>query len=460
MRISDVSYKPFDAVIALMVLTGIAGLVAFGMVMLAHPERSLCSGDVAYVRMARTITAEGPLCLESATGSPELHRTPGYPLFLAAVAPWRGMGGLRLLLMLQALLTLGTAVLLTDTARCWCGPERGRKPLVAGALWLSNPAVLVLAYQVLSEILFVFLLVLSLWVFVRGLRTRQRWSPALAGMSLGASILVRPIGLVLIPAAVGAWVVGTRRTRSAGEAVPPRMDAPAVRRGHLIPWIAGVAVLPGLWLLHNGVDHGYWGISKTGVSFAYSAYGEPYLAARVRTEGLNAYDTGEVAAGGALTAVASSILKHPGAFARTWLEGAFMTALGPGEWTMRRALLGELATRPGTPLSVTTISQSDQGLVFETGTITGDVKPQPRTPTVYLLVLWSVAVTAVTYIAALKGAVAGLRRRDPLAAFCVLAILLLLVGSSGYQAHARFRVPMIPYLTLLATLARPPARHL
>jgi choline-glycine betaine transporter len=86
------------------------------------------------------------------------------------------------------------------------------------------------------------------------------------------------------------------------------------------------------------------------------------------------------------------------------------------------------------------------------------VKPQPRTPTVYLLVLWSVAVTAVTYIAALGGAVAGLRRRDPLAAFCVLAILLLLMGSSGYQAHARFRVPMIPYLALLATLARPPAR--
>ncbi len=121
---------------------------------------------------------------------------------------------------------------------------------------------------------------------------------------------------------------------------------------------------------------------------------------------------------------------------------------------MRRALLGELATRPGTPLSITTISESDQGLVFEGGPIIEDVKLQPRTLAVYLLVLWSVVVTAVTYIAALGGAVAGLRRRDSLAVFCVLAILLLLLGSSGYQAHARFRVPMIPYLALLATLSR------
>ena len=31
-----------------------------------------------------------------------------------------------------------------------------------------------------------------------------------------------------------------------------------------------------------------------------------------------------------------------------------------------------------------------------------------------------------------------------------LAVLALVIGSSGYQAHARFRVPMIPFLALLA----------
>lgn len=231
--------------------------------------------------------------------------------------------------------------------------------------------------------------------------------------------------------------------------------------GHTVPWLVGVMLLPGLWSVHNGVAHGYWGVSKTGVSFACSAYGEPYLAARVQTRSPNLYDKGDLTAGGTLGSIAKSIGTHPASFARAWLGGLGRTLLGPGEWTMRKALLGEPGSRPGTgPVTVTSISESDRGLVFETGTTADREDPLPRSRAAWLLILWSVTVTVVAYLAALRGAIAGLRRRDAVAVYCTLALVLLALGSSGYQANARFRVPMVPFLALLAATPHTPPYRL
>ncbi len=479
MQIGRLQFGDSRVASAAVLAAGILAMAVIGMASLAHPDRAFTSGDASYVRMARTVAEGGPFGLETASGAPELHRTPGYPLFVAAAAPWKGMGALRLLLALQGVLALCTAGLLVDAARLAFDPPGRARPLFAAALWICNPVVLVLTFQVLSEILFAFLLALSLWLSVRARRSRRSGFHVAAGLALGGAILVRPIGLLLLLAGAGAWLaarhqpaeasghLGSGRLTAAmlggraAAALCRGRAAAAMLRGPLAAWLAGAILLPGIWMLHNGIEHGYWGISKTGVSFAYSAYGEQYLAARVETESLNSYDTGNLTARGALAAVARSISRHPAAFARTWLEGLSMTLIGPGEWTLRRALLGDRSFRPGTPAIVTTLTQAEGGLVIGTSTVADPEPPPARSSAAWLLLTWSIIITLVTYGAALRGALAGLRRRDAVAIYCLLAIVFLVLGSSGYQAHARFRVPMIPYLALLAAAPHaPPYRRL
>lgn len=463
-----------DNAALIMILAGILGMMGFGLVFLAHLERSFSSSDsVAYAKLARTISEEGLLSFDAAPGTPELHRTPGYPLFLILAKPWISFRHLQFLLVLQALLVLATAWVLMDTAWSRTGRFPDRQCLWAGALLLCNPIVLLYTFQVLTETLFAFLLALALWMLARGLHGKREAPLLISGLILGAAILVRPIGLTLIPAGAVTCAMAARCGRTDGQghhavrrapreqpgtSFPEASPLPGCAAGmlrHAIPWVVGAMLLPGLWMLHNGVAHGYWGISKTGVSFVGSAYGEEYLGAGVQKRGSSPYDKGDLTARASLAATAQSIARHPGAFARALVWGLAKTLLGPGEWSMRNLLLGELGSRPGTgPITARSVAQSERGLLFHTRAISDPERPLPRSLTAWLLILWSLAVTGATYLVAFRGAFVGLRRRDAVAAFCLLAIVLLDVGSCGYQANARFRVPMVPFLAVLAAVPR------
>ncbi|MGC2709937.1 MAG: glycosyltransferase family 39 protein [Candidatus Sulfotelmatobacter sp.] len=136
---------------------------------------------------------------------PTLSRLPGYPAFLAAVFAIFGANNFRAVLLIQVLFDLGTCVLIADMARRMFSDRAARAAFLLAALcpFLANYAAAALTESL--EIFFTALaLNLALRVLYRlsdptGSGSNSGASTWLGcGLSIGASILLRPDGGILL----------------------------------------------------------------------------------------------------------------------------------------------------------------------------------------------------------------------------------------------------------------------
>lgn len=153
---------------------------------------------------------------------PTLSRLPGYPAFLAAIFTLFGWSNFRAVLLIQVLFDLGTCFLIADLARRMLSEHAAKAAFLLAALcpFLANYAA-----AALTETLEIFFTTLALDLALLGLATlrcetdpeiphpestESRTNPAWAawfgcGLSIGACILLRPDGGILL-AAVGAYL--------------------------------------------------------------------------------------------------------------------------------------------------------------------------------------------------------------------------------------------------------------
>lgn len=129
-------------------------------------------------------------------------RPPLYPLLLWAtgLAP---QSGFRLTLLAQHLLGIVTALLLYLTARRLLGAN-GRVPaLLAGAVCAVAGCLVILEHSILSESLYVFLLVNAAYFLVGWCQQggqKSKWLRAAGvGAALGLACLTRPVALIIFP---------------------------------------------------------------------------------------------------------------------------------------------------------------------------------------------------------------------------------------------------------------------
>jgi hypothetical protein len=195
---------------------------------------------------------------------PTLSRLPGYPAFLAALFALFGWSNFRAVLVTQVLFDLGTCCLIADLARRMFS-ERAAKAaflLTAVCPFLANYAA-----AALTETLEIFFTSLALDLAVIGLvdlrgetssglkSSRSSWGSAVwlaCGLSIGACILLRPDGGILL-AAFGVYclllLVGgiVEPTRGAGRASP--LPISVLRIGIVIAVGALLPVVP--WTMRN-----------------------------------------------------------------------------------------------------------------------------------------------------------------------------------------------------------------
>ncbi|MGB7862261.1 MAG: glycosyltransferase family 39 protein, partial [Candidatus Sulfotelmatobacter sp.] len=143
---------------------------------------------------------------------PTLSRLPGYPAFLAALFAIFGWSNFRAVLLIQVLFDLTSCLLLADIARRLFSERAAKAALMLSALcpFLANYSA-----AVLTETLEIFFTVLALDFAVCGLaglrpETRPLSKPKAGpwfgcGLSIGACILLRPDGGILL-VAVGAYL--------------------------------------------------------------------------------------------------------------------------------------------------------------------------------------------------------------------------------------------------------------
>jgi len=163
--------------------------------------------------------------------APDSYRGPGYPLMLALTMriaghselPLRpGPGELmvlgydtdtwmRLALAAQAILGTLTVFLTMLVARFWLSRNLALASGLMVALW---PHLVTFSGVLLSETLFGFTVVLSLWLLFRAERKRCASAMAFAGASFGAAYLVNPV-IALFPVIIAA-VLAIRGCRQLG----------------------------------------------------------------------------------------------------------------------------------------------------------------------------------------------------------------------------------------------------
>jgi 4-amino-4-deoxy-L-arabinose transferase-like glycosyltransferase len=192
-------------------------------------------------------------------------RTPGYPLFLAGcrlvfgarVLPVRlvqavlGTASVWLVYRLtEQVLAPGGAPALTRPSGTLSQGERGcwsSPPLLAAVLAAIDPFLVVTAALVLSEALFIPLMLLSLlglavlWPAADDAAPRPRqgglWAVG-TGVASGAAVLVRPSWILFVPLMIAAWLVASLRDR--GKLL-------AAVRGAVLVSVGFVAVMAPWW---------------------------------------------------------------------------------------------------------------------------------------------------------------------------------------------------------------------
>ena len=177
--------------------------------------------------------------------SPTYIRLPGYPAFLAAVFAIFGMEHYRAVLVAQLFVDIGTCFLIADLARRLICPRAARVAFLLGALcpFLANYVA-----NALTETLEVFFTVMALDFAIIGLEALHEWSMRRwlgCGLAIGAAILLRPDGGLLLVAIVAFLLMMSLKQK-------PRAGAPAPRTlkaSMIVIFVSLAALVP--WTLRN-----------------------------------------------------------------------------------------------------------------------------------------------------------------------------------------------------------------
>lgn len=190
----------------------------------------------------------------SGTIAPTLSRLPGYPAFLAAIFAVFGVDHFRAVLLVQVGFDLATCFLIADMARRFFSERSARAAFLMAGLcpFLANYSA-----AALTETLEIFFTALALDMALRGLGIGSAESRPLlpwlgCGLSIGAAILLRPDGGILL-AAIGAyllwllvWVLRSSRTPTDS---PQRAPARIIAAGVVVAFAALAPLVP--WTLRN-----------------------------------------------------------------------------------------------------------------------------------------------------------------------------------------------------------------
>ena len=396
-----------------------------------RPDRFFTPDSHDYDALARGMLDRGEF---ARAGKPELFRTPGYPLLLAGVYAVTGRS-VQAAVAVQIALDAALCLLVYVLGRELCSPTVGLAAAWAQAL---TPAAIVASVRLLSGGLLALLMTAALILLLRCLKSARVATALAAGALAGAACLVRPIALPLVAIAALVLLGRRRRWRAA------------------LGFVAAAAVIVAPWVARNYFRAGYAslaGVSDYNLFYCNAAAmleadarmplsGEQQRLMALREEAGDAWPPARRLndptflrrcrrEGSAL------IARHPLAYAGVHLRttpNVFLPAA-----TDVLEVLGATAGGKGT-LAVL----RREGLVQAASHYFGG----------QLWALWvcvpMVLVTGVKYVAAAASVARARWIGAGAGHWLVRLVFLCMVLLPGPVAHARFRVPIAPLLSVAA----------
>lgn len=164
----------------------------------------LIDDGVQYMTLAENMVGQGTFSQSySAPFTPDLQRTPGYPIFLVML-----FRSVPLILIVQHLLVLATGWLIWRILKLYVNEEKAK---IGAFLYLLQPYPIIFASMVLSETLFIFFLVAALFYYLRYFQSTHRKDLLAYALLAVAATYIRPIGLPLyLLALIPALIKGLR----------------------------------------------------------------------------------------------------------------------------------------------------------------------------------------------------------------------------------------------------------
>jgi hypothetical protein len=400
-------------------------------------EPFLLPDSQGYLLLASSLATR--LRFESASGEPELFRTPGYPLALVPGS----LAGHPILYALVVQVVLSAAIVVvtflvaqkltrSDRIAGWCA--------VATAI---EPTLMLWSIQVMPETLLALCLLCFLWTAVHTLRDPHPGFAVLAAVFLTSAAYVKPVAYPLV------WVMCTVALVYSVASQPKRVTRAVVM------FTLTCALLLTVWHVRNGVRTGYGRFStlfdhaiyiSAGGSIAARADRIPFLEVRNRLyERVDAYSPSAPHRyelmrrdGWALVA------RHPFDYLQTHLQGIFRTLFDPGatDWlrlfgAYSRAGRLQAFINDGLYAGIRRLIDTNPAIVWLSLTLSPFV--------VALVVLPSLAAVRIT-------------QNGHTVAFALMSITVIyfIVAGGGVPGMGRFRAPVIPLMILMSAFALRP----
>jgi hypothetical protein len=207
-----------------LIAAAVIRVAAMALLVVRNGTSALALADTnSYLEPGRNLLLHGRFI---ADGVPDLLRTPGYSIFLAMTS----LGGLSAAAVANLILSVFSVFLVWRLGRAVFDDER----IALGAAWIFafEPISVIFSFVLLSETLFLALLLLSLERLAIFLREHQLRALAVGGLWLAAATLVRPVTYYLpVVLSLGLFLV-LARVRGL------RWKAPAVLLISVLPWLA------------------------------------------------------------------------------------------------------------------------------------------------------------------------------------------------------------------------------
>ncbi|MBI2096555.1 MAG: glycosyltransferase family 39 protein [Candidatus Sungbacteria bacterium] len=429
---------PRNPILPLFILGLLLQLVGFFAVLSVSSSHNLpfpsLTGDSNHYRiLAENLIQKRAFDIYPDRPSPDSLRTPGYPVFLALLyfigQTWVGA------VFLQSAVMGFIPVLVYLIGKRAVSEGVG---FVAGVLSAFDPIQIFYSTLTLSDALFVLVLLLAVYALLTVYRESKAWWILLAGGLLGFAVLVRPIGQFLIIPALGFLFF--RR---------PDRKRFLVASGWLL---AGFLLVVAPWSVRNKLLFNSWQLSAIG-NFNAAYFTMLFLEQRtgisadewqrqlVRSAGTEDLGLLRSVDGGALSLkfARSVVLEHPVAYTTFHIVKMIPFFLNDGLRDIVR--LTGIYKAPLPNVSRSLLAGEYQLLWREVRA--GGVNT-------VLLVTGALAMLAVLALAAV-GAVVGMRSSEMrLVIYFFLFIILYFGLLTGPVANARYRMPAMPFLLILA----------
>ena len=365
------------------------------------------------------------------TGIPINYFLPGYPLFLAALMSVST--NLYLVSFVQIILAGFSAVLLWHIGKTWSE----KIGWIAALLFIFDPAGLFYSNVILSETLFIFLLLLFLWVLIKRIDgpTPQ---VILLGITFGLMVMVRPVAIALIPGVLLYFFLKKRWTMRAVY-------------GSLM-FLIGTGIIVGPWIVRNKIIFNSYEISQTLSSqlfyghapafYAYQNNVSEQEAKQYLNKELNAispYGTEPSDRNGpyARKVALGYLQKYPFQFAIFHAAKTAPLFLSDGLRDLAQRLNIVQGPLPNISGYMVRLDLKDLLSVLQ------------KNKLVFALLLVGFVTWFIIICLSLKGAVAG--RKDALVLTLVVFIAFTALLTGGAVSHPRYRHSISPFLFLLTS---------